>query len=385
MFRLGSFAFALLAITIVVLLGSARVESQDERPQTQATMRALFQSLTTAYNYGLDAEAFRDPDNHEAILYTLRTLSANASRLDEHTYELDPSYDYLRRSLARDAREAADRFDAGQFAGSWFLLNKMTENCVACHSRLPSDTEFQLGKYFVEQVNVQSLSTEDQIRLEVTTRQFDKALSSYEELFASPNSQPDALALTGAFDTYMELCVRVKNDFNRPRAVFEEVITREDTPRYLEQQLLVWIEALQTIKTLETPRGGELSRARALIDEGRGLNRFPADRLGMVHFAAASGVLHILLQNRPDDGMVLAEAYYLLGVAESSTAPSYWISETEFFLERAIRAAPKSTYGRRAYELLEAYTVEGYSGSAGESMPEDVRAHLDELRDLIGD
>ena len=68
-----------------------------------------------------------------------------------------------------------------------------------------------------------------------------------------------------------------------------------------------------------------------------------------------------------------AEAYYLLGVAESYISRSHWISETEFFLETAIRTNPQSKTARKAYVVLEEYIVLGYSGSSGTHTPADVQ------------
>ena len=57
----------------------------------------------------------------------------------------------------------------------------------------------------------------------------------------------------------------------------------------------------------------------------------------------------------------LAEAYYLLGVAESFISRTLWMSETEFFLETAIRLAPKSVSARQAYAFLEEYVLIRYT------------------------
>jgi hypothetical protein len=82
-------------------------------------------------------------------------------------------------------------------------------------------------------------------------------------------------------------------------------------------------------------------------------------------------------------GPLLAEAYYLLGVAESYISRSLWVSETAFFLETAIHLAPKSVHARQAYAFLEQYVLAGYTGSAGLHLPADVRVHLAELRRLL--
>jgi hypothetical protein len=81
-------------------------------------------------------------------------------------------------------------------------------------------------------------------------------------------------------------------------------------------------------------------------------------------------------------GEELAEAYYLLGLAESHLARDTWASETPSYLEAAIRLAPQGRYAARAYALLEEEIVLGYTGSGGTRIPDDVEARLRELRDL---
>jgi hypothetical protein len=76
------------------------------------------------------------------------------------------------------------------------------------------------------------------------------------------------------------------------------------------------------------------------------------------------------------------EAYYLLGVAESSISRTSWVVETPFFLEMAILLDPKSPTAAKAYDLLNAYMVTAYTGSAGLHLPHEVQEYLEELRRL---
>ena len=125
-----------------------------------------------------------------------------------------------------------------------------------------------------------------------------------------------------------------------------------------------------------------MSQARTLMREGQLRNRFPADRLGLVHFVLASSLLHRYVDNNPTNAAQLAEAYYLLGIAESYIARSLWLPETAFFLETAIRLMPHSVQAQQAYTFLEEHTIAGFTGSAGLPVPADVQQHLEELRRL---
>jgi hypothetical protein len=94
-------------------------------------------------------------------------------------------------------------------------------------------------------------------------------------------------------------------------------------------------------------------------------------------------VLHRYIDSVPKQKEQLAEAFYLLGVSESHVNHSYWISETEYFLEVAIRMAPQAEFARSAFNFLEDLTTAGYSGSAGVNIPGDVKMRIEELRCLV--
>jgi seryl-tRNA synthetase len=116
--------------------------------------------------------------------------------------------------------------------------------------------------------------------------------------------------------------------------------------------------------------------------------RGPLARLhrGLIQFMLASSVLHQLSEttpSTPENASLLAEVYYLLGLVETTLSRTSWTSETEFYLETAIRQDPKSGFARDAYMLLEEYLILGYTGSAGVNLPEEVETYLWELQDLI--
>jgi hypothetical protein len=367
-----------VVVFTVVLTGVTTTPSSD----TRTSMRGLYEALTSVLLLSFDDDAFQDSDNHEKILVKLRQLSSNASRLERHAEDLADSYDYLRRSLARDSRDAAKRFESEEYVGARFVIEKLTENCMACHTRQKSRTELNFGKAFIEDERVTSLPLENRVRLAIATRQFDNAMETCEAILASDDMIADQIVVAGVFEDYFKLTLRVGQDVSRPIATLETFYRRADVPSYLSEVVAVWLSALKEVD-LDASVDNALPRAREWIEDARRANRFPADRQGLVHFVAASGLLHRFLSTDGSNDTQRSEAYYLLGLAESHMSRSYWVSETDFFLERAIRLAPRNPWARKAYALMEAYTVAFYSGSGGVNVPHDVQATLDELKKLI--
>ncbi len=371
-----------LAAFVFVLLWAAPAAGDRE---TRANMGEIFETVRFLLPLSLSEEEFANPAQREAILAALTTLAENGARLKDHGRQREASFVFLSRSLARDTAEARARFALGEISQARFLLHRLVDNCVECHSRLPKDRDYPRGREFVESSAIAGLPPEERLILEVATRQFEPALESYETLFLSPEVSPVELDLLGHFDGYLELCLRTKRDPERPARVFEKVAKRSDVSRPLRTHLGAWIESLHRLEKRGLPEP-DIAVARALLDGAEDRKRFPDDRNALVEYVAASSLLHRFVAAPPlRSDSERAEAYALLGLIESRVGRSFWLSQTEFYLETAIRLDPAGPHAEAAYELLEEFVISGYTGSQGSFVPPDVRANLDSLRRLIDD
>lgn len=372
-----------LVILTLGLQGRAVAEDKASQGQIRPTMHAFFQALTSAFPWSLDAQQFQAPEHRQRIHAALQSLAQHAEQLDTHGQGVPQSFGFLRRSLARSAHDAAERYAQGQYPQARFLLQGLTENCFACHARLPNLQPFALGQRFLAATNVASLPGPQRFKLEVATRQFDTALSTCEALLRASHVSAADIWLTGVFEDYLKIIIRVRNDFPRAITVLSQFLERPDAPAVLRDQLRSWAQALSELQS-HGPVEAALSRARTLIETGQGRNRFPADHQGFVHFVVASSLLHRWLATQPVDTGALAEAYYLLGIAETYISRTSWLAETPFFLETAIRLDPTSAVAAKAYDVLNMYLLTEFTGSQGTQVPSDVQEHLEELRRLRG-
>lgn len=367
----------------VLFFDAGEAPSQGEpSDKTRATMRGIFNAITTAYQYSLDPDMFENPVHHDEIQTALNTLAENTGKLEGHGGGLDVSFDYMRRSLANDAREAAYRFEKGNYIGSRFTLQMMTENCVTCHTKLPAAREFDLGARFVEKIDLKRLPPVARVNLEITTRQFETARSTWEEVFADPKMTPETLDLYGAFASYLRINIGALDDIKRPIATFKKFNERDDMPASLKDLVSTWIQSLDDL-SLDAAQGTELARARTLIGDARNDREFKRDRVGLVNYIAAASLLHRFLSMAPGDDVEVSEAFFLLAVAESKVSRSYWVSESEYLLARSIRRAPKSAVAKEAYDFLEAYTLSAHHVKLARQAPPEVAASLEELHNLI--
>ena len=340
-------------------------------------MGRIFDRLTGVFSLSLDPAAFSDPANRRQVLSDLKSLAAEAGQLETHG-ALGPEYGFLRRALADDARDALHLYKGKDYEGASITIRQLTESCIACHSKLPDASRFDLGAKFLADPRVKELHVEERVRLEVMARQFDRALLSYESLLSSEAAQPAEVYFMGAFEGYLKICLRVRGDVPRATATLERFARRTDVPQYLADYVRTWLDALR-----DYPRrpvsDDALDRARLLVARGSEVQVYPGDRRGLIHYIAASGLLHGYLDGTTRAATQRCEAYHLMGLAEMGISRLSWLSEVEYFLESAIRACPGTTEAMRSYGALEEYILTAYSGSAGLDMPDDVESRLEAL------
>jgi hypothetical protein len=368
-------------LLLALAVNACAAEEDAEAEHTRARMQRIFAALVELLPASL-AEEPLEPAEAARLRERVEVLAASVDALQAHAARRDLGFRFLSRSLARDVEEVQRQLAAGEVEQARYYLYDLTQDCVACHSRLPSRREFPLAERLTSRIDLAGLDPGERARLLVAVRRFDGALASWEEMFADPSRKPTELDLGGHLVDYLTISVRVQGDLERPRRALAKLRDRSDTPRYLRRHLDGWIASLESLSG-EARAEPSLSRARDLVRRGHDLSELPAGRERLVYDLVASSHLHRLIDAAGENDADLAEAYYLLGLIEVRSIDSYWVPQAEFHLEAAVRADPKGPLAARAYALLEEYVVLG-SGAVDESEldPGSARS-LAELRALI--
>jgi hypothetical protein len=365
----------------MIFCPAAASPQETAQNATQISMRGMFVVLSSVYRYSLDANAFADPKNHDAILTSLDALAKNSEALSAHGGGLDPSFDFVKRSLSRDAHEALKSFKSANYVGSRFILSDITENCVTCHTKRPGEKPFEAGQQFLDDVDAKSFPAPARAKLQVAMRQFSEAMKTYEEILLSPKVTSDDLTVYDVFDNYLSVSIGAMNDAKRPVPTLEKFARRADMPNAAKADAQAWIASLKTLN-LGVPKGEELATARRMMAGAEATATPSSDRPRLVDFIASITLLHRYLRSNPSDNTSVAEAYYLLGVAESHVSRSYWVSETNYLLEKSIRLAPKSKVAKQALAYLEEYRRSQSSVTPFLPVPPDTLTSIAELRKL---
>jgi tetratricopeptide (TPR) repeat protein len=348
-----------LASGLTASLLGGTVLAQNEKPQdTRAAMRRVYGALARLLPAALAEKPMSDERQRAQLREATEVLWQDAA---------------LIRS-----RLGVERYED---AGYWVI--RMTESCIACHSRLPSIDQPTFAAKLVESVDGGALLPVQRARLEIALRQFDSALETHEKLMADPRTSPLALDYTGTLVDYLVVSLRVRQTPERARKGLQALARRADLPGRLRRDVAAWIAAITEL-TPDLTASPTLERAARILEQGEALRRHPADRIDLVHCVVGSSMLYRYLQTDSATSDTLAEASYLLAVSDAFLRRSFERSEAQFHLERTIRLVPNTELARVAYAQLESETFLSYSGSSGLHVPDDVLRWLAELRVLAG-
>jgi hypothetical protein len=351
--------------------------ANGDGPETRALMGRIYHAIRVLLPESARPEPFSDPANSVEIEAALDLLAASTEQLEGHVRDNVES-GFLARSVARDARDVARAHAEGKRDRAAFLVRKVTENCIVCHSRLPDDAERTLAIDFLEVDGLEDLPPEEKAALQMATRRFDDARRTLEAQLAS--SEHPAMLL-GSLTDYLVISIRIQQDYSGPVAVLRRFARRADLWAALRGDVEFWIEALPRLEKRASGKP-RLATAREIAEEARGLAVAPGSHRAVAHYVVASSILVRFLEAGVGDAVANAEAYYLLGLTEAWIGRNYWVTSAPFLFETAIRTAPGATFARDAYSLLERETLQLYEG-ADEEIPVEDATNLAELRALI--
>jgi hypothetical protein len=186
--------------------------------------------------------------------------------------------------------------------------------------------------------------------------------------------------MEGYFVDYMIVGLKVKADTQRVQKTLESLSFDPSIPFSLRSNIGKWISFL---KDYQPDVNMNITEIENLVNKGRLANSFPLDSAGVVANILGSKHLQTLLADEKLPKVDQAQAYSLLGFSELSINCPIQVSRANYFLEKAVRTAPKTQIATNVYSSLESNINYQNSGSLGVFIPSSGIKKLDELRKLL--
>lgn len=372
--RIARIAMALGASTVLALQGAGG----DERTITRGAMKEVFASYQHLLELSANDQALQAPVNRDTLISAASRLSEAAASVTEHasrddTVVLADSLDRYGAWIERALRER--EFDWAQM-----LIYQASELCIACHTRLPESSDSPRAEQFVASNFIKELPAFQRARLQVATRRFSDAMTSFEAAFADPDlDSENAYAHYEVLVPYLSVALAATDNATRAKAFLRRQAGNVELRPPLRKDLQTWARAIEGFPG-QVAGMSKLAAARALVTLAQAATPEADDRWpGLAHYVLAAAQLQGYLQTAgPAETPELAQAYYLLGLVTYETATVDWLPHAELYLENAIMIAPHTPLAERAYDLLEARLLE----SLDVEMTPEIDAHLAYLREL---
>lgn len=387
--------FVLLSLSLATLSCSSGTKPESEtantpvhsasgaKPDWSVKMQDLSQALNKLLPLMSDTKAFNDPANEVAIRDA-------ASRLKKLSHQVrasekpaaDPAYDSIARMLDEDLARAVSALATGNRDYARLTIRESIGYCIQCHTQTASGPNFPKLELGYDPSSLSPLGRGD---FYAATRQFDRALSAYQEgVRDSAYAKRDVFGWERAVKSALAIAVRFKQDPSEAQKIARAVQSNKSAPESLKIAAKSWSRSIAEWSKQASAKKPEppLSLAQKLIDQADARQDIsdPQD----VPYLRASALLHQWLSENPakagQSNLERAKALWLAGrSAEASRELNFWTLHERYY-ELCIDDAPKTETAKSCYKLLSDSVVTGYTGSSGTNLPADEERRLAKLK-----
>ncbi len=361
-----------IACVLIFCLGATSAVAAE---QTADIMHRVYDSIAYLLPLSVRRGDAASQWDKELIEEKLKALTAASGTLVKHAEHEDAEFRLLARSFDRLVQDIGVSFRAEWPDYAYYSLMELTDHCVACHSRLPAISQDLFGPLLMARMKVDALEPESRTLLYIATRQFDAALSLFEQQLMDPATSPMEADYRGIMVRYLRLAIATSGSSERVSTFLATYGQRKDMPYFIAQRLQHWREALKKL-TGSLESSPDLARARQIFDSGTTLTLAPGNRLRAVEDFVAARIMRTYLHAHPQASKAeKGEIYYKLGiVALRSSEPEPAVPELELLMAAAIEADPHGPYAQDAYAILEEY---GYIHDEHLAQQNESRALID--------
>ena len=343
--------------------------AQDVR-QNMDSLLSAFRSIQP---YIVDQQKFSEPGNRPRVSNLIQELRTNFHKLDKvpSRYKELPGFSENISLITNLLDDTARRLSEGKSSYAWWRLRKLPSNCFTCHAT------YKVSSHYTNTDVVDpSLDALNQGRFLLATRQFSAAQSRFLEVLKDPDLR---FNYDEALRSLLLIQTRIAKSPREGAELFKEISTNSGIPEENRQEVERWISQLTLWgeeKTAVQPK--PLAFAERLILAGT--KTTPDASQNDVALLRATAILHDQLDSGSISSAQRSQSLYLLGYAYLKLPLFFAEDWSELYLERCISEFPGSSDAKASYRAYRDHIIDEYSGTAGISLPSDMKLHLEDLR-----
>ena len=342
-------------------------------PLWNSSMQNMKQNMITLQPYIFNKELFNDRDNFQFLSKSIHKLAIESANIkhDPMILTRDPTVRFVAAQFAEELQRADENFKGPWKEYSRSQLVKVTSYCLECHTRLHQGPEF--GKDEIENPFMKTLPVNDQIEFMIAFRQYD---AGYKMVLANINGADKNKDKNFKIDRVVQLglliSVQYLRDEERTRKIIQAIEKNPSLPVYLKRSNEVWKKSVENWS--HQGNINSLAQIRSLVKS----------RISEIEdMRAISALLQLSINDLTQDE--LGEALLLTGQSYEALHAISLMSLDENYYESCIRKTPETKWAQVCLEKLSDSLTMSYSGSSGTHIPRQVKALLEELKNVIQD
>lgn len=363
--------FLASALTLSIIAPSGHTFRAEE--SVRGDMDSLLEAFKEIQPYLVAQERFADPENREEVTELLQTLRSKFHKLENipSHFQTLPGFRENTRAVAEMLDDSSRRFTEGRTAYAWWRIRKLPSECFGCHAT------YKVTNHYSNYSAIdRSLDPLNRGRFLLATRQFKEAEVAFREVLKSSDYR---FNYDEVLRSLLLVTIRIDRDPNKGVAMFKEILATTDLPDEDLHEVKRWIVQLtEWSKEGTKPRRDPLIYGEKLIQIGS--TSSPTQAPNDVSLLRGTALIHEQLEAGTVKAAERAHALYLLGFAYLQLPLFFAEDWAEIYLERCINEFPGSEDAKRAYRAYRDHILDDYTGTAGTTLPDDIKLHLEGLR-----
>lgn len=394
--KLINLIFGALTILIVsVIAGCAQTnqsasnqDAQTNQPadhhelHQRAAMQFIANDMIALREYLESEEAFTAQSNSQKIQHYLDKLDNHISSIrKQKTFNRDLSTKTNFRMLERHIGETKVYFrKPGTKKFARYMLQSSLGLCANCHTRFSRNYEINyLPRNQADQKGVRPF---DQAQFFFALRTYSEAKKEFIDIIRGfPGNNSSIFEVTESMKNLIYYHVRVSRNPDAALSDFRSILKSNNLPTYLRRRIGHWINGIREWK--KNP-DRKLRSTRSAISQARSLLNFDDGTITVydqnyVRALRASNILHLAL-DKTKPNYQHAEVLHLLGLLYHDLEATLFFNYDEAYLETCVTEFPHSKQAVNCFNSLQEIVYEGFTGSSGTFVPDDVQAKLSALK-----